>query len=478
VAQPAGSIQLRWPLLFVFLFALASTIFWIAFVKLEGGAPEITMEAKSLVLGTSTDLPLALSDAKSGLRRVKISLIQDGREFPLIEKSYPFSSFFRGGETKQDLSTVKIEPKSLGLNDSPARLRVELADYSWRRWGKGNVTTSDFDVEIDTHPPEISVLTTAHNVNQGGVGLTIYRLSEACSWSGVTVGDHEYPGYKADFSDAAVNLCFFALNYDQGRGTEMYLTATDRAGNTTRIGFANLIKVKNFKHDKIDIQDSFLSSKIPEFDIKDPAEANKSLLEKFLYVNGTMRRANDGLVAEKVKNTAPKILWNGTFLRLPGGAPRAGYADHREYMYQGKAVDNQVHLGLDLASLAHSPVPAANDGVVAFTGLLGIYGKTVLLDHGMGVHSMYSHLSSIDVKEAQPVKKGDILGKTGSTGMAGGDHLHLAMLVHDTYVNPIEWWDPKWLKDNVTAKIDAVRGSLPGGSEPVSSENPPAGENS
>ena len=149
--------------------------------------------------------------------------------------------------------------------------------------------------------------------------------------------------------------------------------------------------------------------------------------------------------------------WKDRFLRLPKSAPRAGFADDRTYLYKGKVIDQQTHLGIDLASLKHSPVPAANHGVVVFADRLGIYGRTVLIDHGFGLFSMYAHLNQITANVGQKVSKGDILGKTGNTGLAGGDHLHFGMLVHDTFVNPIEWWDAAWIKNNITSKIEMVK---------------------
>jgi murein DD-endopeptidase MepM/ murein hydrolase activator NlpD len=110
-------------------------------------------------------------------------------------------------------------------------------------------------------------------------------------------------------------------------------------------------------------------------------------------------------------------------------------------------------LGVDLASLAQSRVPAGNSGIVVFAGPLGIYGNTVVIDHGCGLFSMYSHLSKIEVEVKKEVKRGDSLGRTGATGMAGGDHLHYAMMVHGVFVNPLEWWDPHWIRDNVDLKM-------------------------
>ena len=131
----------------------------------------------------------------------------------------------------------------------------------------------------------------------------------------------------------------------------------------------------------------------------------------------------------------------------------AHFADRRSYVYRGKGVDQQDHLGLDMAGLARAPVPAANDGVVVLAKFFGIYGNAVVVDHGYGLMSLYGHLSAIDVKEGQSVTRGQILGRTGDTGLAGGDHLHFAILLQGLPVSPIEWWDAHWLNDRIARKL-------------------------
>ena len=147
--------------------------------------------------------------------------------------------------------------------------------------------------------------------------------------------------------------------------------------------------------------------------------------------------------------------WQGAFLRMPG-ATRATFGERRVYTYNGKEVDRQVHLGTDLASLAQSPVPAANDGRVVFADTLGIYGKTVIIDHGFGLFSLYSHLSSFDTAPGESVARGAAIGRTGTSSLAGGDHLHFSVLVHQTFVNPLEWWDAQWIANNITGKLETA----------------------
>jgi murein DD-endopeptidase MepM/ murein hydrolase activator NlpD len=142
---------------------------------------------------------------------------------------------------------------------------------------------------------------------------------------------------------------------------------------------------------------------------------------------------------------------------MPKTAPLGGFAQYRTYLYQGKDVDHQTHLGFDLASLAHAAVPAANRGKVVFAGDFGIYGQCIIIDHGLGLQTIYGHLSQISVKPGDNVENGQIIGSTGATGMAGGDHLHFEMTVSGQSVNPIEWWDSHWINDNVTGKLGLVK---------------------
>src|SRR5262249_21136466 len=114
-----------------------------------------------------------------------------------------------------------------------------------------------------------------------------------------------------------------------------------------------------------------------------------------------------------------------------------------------------THLGFDLASLRGSTVPAGNTGRVVFAGPLGIYGNTVILDHGLGLFSLYGHLSGITVAPDARVAPGGPIRNTGDTGLAGGDHLHFSIMIHGVHVDPVEWWDAHWIHDHVEARLAA-----------------------
>jgi murein DD-endopeptidase MepM/ murein hydrolase activator NlpD len=429
---------------------------WFLWGRLEREKPAINLNLHSLHLGKVQELTLAVSDSKSGLRKLWVGLLKDGQDTVLYDEKFPSAGFFKGGKVHETSVKIQIEPAVLGLADGEAILRTVVSDYSWRDWWKGNKTYTEKKVVIDTRPPEIEVLSRAHNINRGGAGLVIFRTSETCSQGGVQVGDSFYPGHTGFFNDPNVYLAFIALGYQQDTDTVISLNVADLAGNQTKSGLNYHLRRKVFRRDRLNITDGFLKKKMPNFSSQISQDTNSSLVDKFLKINRDLREANYRKVVEVCRNTGSKMHWQGDFLRLPKSATRAKFADHRVYFYNGREIDRQVHMGIDLASVARSSVPAANGGMVILAESLGIYGKTVIVDHGFGLFSMYAHLSHIGVKVGDQLSKGDILGRTGVTGLAGGDHLHFSMLIHDTFVNPVEWWDAKWIQHNVLSKIDRV----------------------
>ena len=427
---------------------------WLAIIRMEGTPPAVDIGLESPYLGASRSVTVTVEDAGSGIRKIWMGLIAEGREEEILQRTFPSAGFFAGGREKSAQVTATLSPKALGFGDGKGILRVVVWDYSLRKWGKGNQVYLEKEIQIDTQPPAISMVSHAHNINQGGSGVALYRLSEACPLSGVTVGDRFYPGYSGHFSDADIHMAFFALDYEQGKETPISVTAEDLAGNRTTAGMVHHINGRSFRKDTINLSDGFFNAKMPDFERYFPDAAGGSRLDLFLKVNRDLRHRDIEAVYTITAQSEQQILWEGSFLRLPRSANRARFADHRTYTYGGKVIDRQVHLGIDLASTSHSPVPAANRGKVVFAGDQGIYGNTVILDHGFGLFTLYSHLSQIDAVVGQIVDKAAIIGKTGMTGLAGGDHLHYGTLIHQTYVNPVEWWDATWIKNNISGKID------------------------
>ncbi len=445
---------LLWRLLVAFL--LLSLVVLLA-KRMEGRPPEITLTLKSPFLGAGQTLTIEVADKESGLRKVWAAVVKDGQETVLFEKSFPAGNLLKEGGVRTQSLAVPVDPKAWGINDGRALLRLVARDYSWRQWGDGNRSYQEREVIIDTRVPGISVISRSLNLAQGGSGLVIYKLSEDCPASGVDVGANHFPGHGGYFKDPLTRLAFVALDYRQGSDTPIAMVAQDFAGNQSRVELLHHINRRRFKRDTITLSDDFLNRKMPEFRSLLRGEAATPPENFFLKVNTDLRRRNYEQIVKITSRSDETLHWQGAFSRLRGSANLAGFAEHRQYKYKGKVIDKQTHLGIDLAALRNTPVPAANSGLVVFADNLGIYGLCVIIDHGFSLFSMYAHLSVIDVAPDQMVTAGHIIGKTGSSGLAGGDHLHFGMLVRHTFVNPLEWWDAQWIKNNIYANLNAAQ---------------------
>lgn len=443
--------------LIILVLMVCVPLVWLTSVRLEGTVPAIELNMKAPYIGTSRTVSVTVSDVGSGVRKILMAIIHEDEEEILLQQSFPSAGFFAGGKENTVTVDATISPKTLGLTDGKVVLRVAAWDYSLRKWGKGNQGDLEKQIQIDTRAPSIKMISRFHNLNQGGSGLAVYRLSEECPESGVSVGDHFYPGVGGLFNDPTIHLALFALDYKQGKKTPVVVTAEDRAGNRSTSGIIHHINGRSFRKDAINLSDRFFNAKMPDFEKYFPETAGGSPLELFLKVNSEQRRKDNRHIFQITAQSQKEILWDGAFLRLPGSANRARFADQRTYFYGGKVIDRQIHMGIDLASTSGADVPAANRGKVVFTGDIGIYGNTVIIDHGIGLFTLYAHLRHIAVTDGQMVEKGEVIGKTGMTGLAGGDHLHYGTIVHQTYVNPVEWWDGSWIKNNVTSKIEDAK---------------------
>ena len=275
--------------------------------------------------------------------------------------------------------------------------------------------------------------------------------------SGVKIGEYFFPGFKGQIKDQPERFfVLFAHPYNAPANAKAVLFATDKAGNTKEMALAYELKNVKYRKSTIALSDSFLQNKVVP--LVDAAARQGSPKEVFVAVNKRVRRENEDKILAVTKKASSAILWKGAFTQLSNSKVEANFADLRTYTYKGEQVDSAYHLGYDLSVTKRYPVEAANSGTVAFAGDLGIYGNTVILDHGIGLFTLYGHLSAIDVKVGDAIQQRQILGKTGETGLAAGDHLHYGVYLHGVAVLPVEWWDAKWINDNITPKLEGRTG--------------------
>jgi hypothetical protein len=426
----------------IILLALAAGLFMIF---RDTTPPVVTITPDAQQLGKESIVTVTVQDPGSGLRSLDIYAVQNGQRSPLAVKAYP-------GGIMQDEETITLAKSNLA--EGEFTIEVTARDASLYPFGAAGLVKLEKSYSLDLTPPRIYVESPVNNLNQGGGGLMIYALSEEAAKTGIQLGERFFPAYLQPGASGGRFLyyCMFAHPWDvPAQDFKPFITAADSAGNSARRSFNYHTNPRAFRSDRINLSDGFMEKTIPEFQGLVPNEG--SLLDQYLYINNEIRKQNRAKLVEFSRQTSPVMLWSGTFVRLPNAANRARFADARDYMYQGKKVDHQTHLGLDLASTQQAPVPAGNDGRVVYADFLGIYGNVVVIDHGLGLQSLYAHLSSVAVGPGDMVTKGQIIAHTGATGLAGGDHLHYGITVAGIPTQPIEWWDGTWIKHNITSKI-------------------------
>ena len=429
---------------------------WILMTIFEGEKPLAELAPLPEYINKSTTFNVIISDLKMGLRDIKMSIKQDGPATPVLKKNFPYMGLFNKKGIHRFEEEFTLNPKELNLVQGQANLIIEIHDFSKRRGGDGNLTILEHKMTVDTIPPLITPTSRSHNINRGGSGLITYKVSNDTQESGVVINDIFFHGVPStNDPQNGIYLCYFAFPCDVKKETDLYLWAKDKAGNEIKKTFRYHIRQKRFRKDKIRLSKRLLEAIINSFP-PDIFKQKESAIEKYLFINRTLRKQNSDSLKELCQSPSKEKMWDGPWLRMKKAAKMAGFCDQRAYHYKDKIIDKQLHMGIDLASFARSPVQASNTGRVVFAKDLGIYGLTVVIDHGQGLFTMYGHLSSINVNVDQVINKGDIIGLTGSTGLAMGDHLHFGFLVHGVPVNPVEWWDSHWIKDNIDKKLSII----------------------
>jgi murein DD-endopeptidase MepM/ murein hydrolase activator NlpD len=455
--------MIRWLLVVVLVvLAAAGGLF---FAAGRAAPPSIEITRPDRVVGQAGTLEVVVGSPGGRLESLTMALEQSGKSYPLFSMDSPQAAAIAQVDADHLRVSRPFGKQSVPeLQSGQARIVVTASRKSFLSLRTLSGTTTR-DVQVRLEPPRIAVLSTHHYVNHGGAEMVVYRATPADVTSGVRVGDVEYAGYAASAAgmagaDETTRVAFFALLHDQDLNTPIVAFARDEAGNEAKVTFIEKVFPKPFRRSRIDIDDRFLQRVVPEILSHSPElglqPTSGDLVPEFVKINGDLRRLNADKIIEVTKNTSPTRLWSSQFLPLGNAQVEASFADHRTYLYKSKEIDQQVHLGFDLAVTAAVPISAENTGKVLLAEWLGIYGNCVILDHGMGVASLYGHLSSLDVKAGDAVTKGQVLGRSGMTGLAGGDHLHFTMLVGGRAVNPVEWWDSHWIQDRIDRKLSGA----------------------
>jgi murein DD-endopeptidase MepM/ murein hydrolase activator NlpD len=341
-------------------------------------------------------------------------------------------------------------------------LKIDVYDTSKWNFFKGNQTISNSKIIIDKKSPVANVITNSYLLRQGGSGVII-----------VEINDENLKDYYISFNDKEIFelFPFYKKNYfisiitwpiDIKEFKKVNVVAVDLAGNKTEAKVPFYIKEFKEKIDNIKISDDFVNNISKHVLENSDMNVPSSIVDIFIKTNKELREKNVKTIREVVKKNLVNDMKTSfdikPFVRLPNAATFAQFGERRHYFYGEEKIDEAWHLGMDWASVKRAEVQVTNPGKVIFKDYLGIYGDTVIIDHGLGVGTLYAHTSSINVEVNDEVKAGQHIANTGATGAVFGDHLHFGVLVQGIEVNPNEWLDYTWMKTNVTKTInDAVK---------------------
>ena len=443
-ASPRRKLPLVLVLLAIIIAGLVGAAIYLR-PRFESQAPVVKLTPDTDVLGVAP-LQIDISDSGTGLKSIMVTLVAGGTDHALASEQFA---------SPAGQKTVTLDPAKIpGLKEGPAVLRVTARDASLANLFKGNETVVEKNITIDITPPTLELVADDHYINFGGVGAIVYKASPDTVTSGVKMGDRFFPGFPGVVKgNPEHRFALFAHPYDTAPNVKAVLVATDKAGNKREMPLAYELKNVKYKKSTIAISDGFLQYKVAPL-VTDVAARQGSPRDLFVAVNKKLRKENEDKIREITGKASPAILWSGAFTQLSNSKVEANFADQRTYVYNKEDIDTAYHVGYDLSVTKNYPAEAANSGTVAFVGSLGIYGNTVILDHGLGLFTLYSHLDSIDVKVGDAAKQRQAIGRTGETGLAAGDHLHFGVYLDGVAVLPVEWWDAKWIEDNIRPKLD------------------------
>jgi hypothetical protein len=413
----------------------------ILIVSARSATPVVDLPASITTLGQATPVSVQVHDPR-GIRKIAATVEQNGVSYPVGATTQPFTA---SDSTWSFTAGVKSTPQ---LKDGAAKLIVEATSNDLL----GKKARAERDVTVVTRPPSLVVDSDQHYLYLGMADLVTFDVSGGWTAAGVRVGDQTYRSWPMPAGKPG-RFSLFAFAWNMPPNTAPMVYASIGAGNDVTSPIVFQFPKKEQPHytvHDLQVSDSFMQKVVSELDPNGSGDP----VARFVKINSEMRRANNKTLSDLRFKTAEKFLWSQPFARQAHAQAEATFADLRNYIYHGKKIDQQVHLGYDLAVTQHVGVEASNDGQIVYAAPLGIYGNCVVVDHGYGLQTIYGHMSQIDVHVGDTVKRGQVMGRSGMTGMAGGDHIHFAMQLDGVQIDPKEWWDPHWIHDHIARRVD------------------------
>lgn len=439
--------------LVIFLGILGGVGFVFVSPIFEKEAPTITFK-KDIYWNLKESLDLKIDD-NSGIKYYKV-VFKDGTNETILKNEV----------LKEPLKTVdlKIVPPQLDIffKSKEVQISVEVVDNSKWNFLEGNQASETFNVKIDTKKPVANVVGNSLAIRKGGSAVAVVEvfddnLEEAyISFNNDEETFELIPFYKENYY---VSLIAWPVTIDDFE--QVSIIAKDKAGNIAKNKVPLYIRPLKAKNDNIKISDNFIKN-VSTSVLEQSNEAIPQELEEVFIAQNRLLRAKN---VDIIKKDSRKYMDKGAitsfdikpFSRLNGSRTAAGFAEKRHYYHNGSKIDEAWHLGIDWASVKHATIKATNPGRVIASKYIGIYGNTIIVDHKMGLSSLYAHTSIAKINVGDEINANQVIAKTGTSGAVLGDHLHFGVLVQGIEVNPLEWMDKNWIKTRITDVLDSAK---------------------
>ncbi len=422
----------------------------------ERNAPVVKVE-DSIYWSRKVPLKIPISD-ESALKSYEVRVSDGANEVvvanevflenineKVVELVYP----------KKASNGVMLDPRARNL-----KITFHATDKSKWNFFQGNSVTKVINVKVDYKRPDVNILSNSYSITRGGSALVVFQVKdESLEGFYVEAAGNRFkaqPYKKEGYYATLIAWPFHQENFIAN------IVATDKAGNKRIANIPLYVMAKNYKTSWIQAKDKFIDGKISDLIDTEPKYSTvDNRLEKLKTINETMRLENEMLIHDLSKNVSNEVLdsWKiKKFYPLKNAAKVASFGDERHYYYEEKEheVSQSYHVGLDMASTKMAKILTSNPGKVVYAEYNGIYGNMPMIDHGLGLYTLYGHCSNILVSEGDEVGADFAIAQTGKSGLALGDHLHFGVLVQGIEVRPEEWMDSKWIKDNIDKVFKAA----------------------
>jgi murein DD-endopeptidase MepM/ murein hydrolase activator NlpD len=422
----------------------------------ERSLPEISLE-DSMYWNLKTPMTIKVKD-NSGIKRALIQISDGEHNITLVNNKYQ--------DNNKELEFNITFPKT-GFYSKKNQyiLSIEVIDRSFWNFFMGNKAEKSSLITVDTKQPNIYMIANSYKITKGGSAAVVFKAEDE-NLKEVYVQTNFGKIFKAaPLNDKGYYVVVIAWPVNE-KSFSAEVTAKDFAGNIGKSKIKYFLQDKTYRVSKIQLTDNFLNNLVSPLAEEFAYEETKELspIDRFKYINEKIRTESVSTIQE----TTSFVNNNGFFKKirpfspLRNGAVVAGFGDFRVYEYEKNPISQSYHWGLDMASTAEADIVLSNSGKVAFAGENGIYGKMILINHGLGVYSLYAHCSNLFVSEGEEVVSGQLIGKTGKTGFVFGDHLHFGVVVQGVEVRPEEWLDEKWLNENIFDLISKANKTISG----------------